>query len=142
MSGLIPLRIKPDTSVGLMALAFTCRLSNCCLPVSVKKVPSTTLGWWSCWPHHVTWPLRPLVTIVTFPLAIPPCRWWRASWRWAQSYSTAQAQKVRRGDRESYCPRWGSKNRDVCFLLSILLLQNMHLFCTQPRTPKRYLIPV
>ena len=58
MSGLIPLRIKPDNSVGLVALALTCRLSSRCLPVSVKKVPSTTLGW-SCWPHHVTWSLRP-----------------------------------------------------------------------------------
>ena len=36
MSGLIPLGIKRDTSVGLMTLSFTCQLSNSCLPVSVR----------------------------------------------------------------------------------------------------------
>ena len=84
----------------------------------------------------------PLVTVAILLLAVQPCRWWKASRRWVQSSSSAQAQKIRRGDRESYCPRSGSKNRDLCFLLSILLLQNIHLFCAQPHSPKRYLIPV
>lgn len=97
---------------------------------------------WSCWPHRVTSSLRPPGDCSHTSPGHPTMPMVESKSEVGTELQYIQAQKIRRrGDRESYCPRSGSKNRDLCFLLSILLLQNIHLFCAQPRSPKRYLIP-